>query len=123
MNSIDRTRTVLLLAGATLFPMGALAMPPADSAVATRTETVKFAAAEAATPDGAAALYGRLQSAASRVCRDPLATSGRRMDDQMAAAACRREALDRAIADLGIASVAALHQGMKAPADTAVARR
>ena len=123
MNSIDRTRMMLLLAGATLFSMGASAMPPPDSTATTRTETVKYLAAEAATPDGAVALYGRLQTAATRVCRDPMATSGRRIDEQMAAAACRREALDRAVADLGIASVAALHHGMKAPTDTAVARR
>jgi UrcA family protein len=123
MKSIDRTRAVLWVACATLFSSGASATPPPDDSVATRTETVKYLAAEAATPDGAAALYSRLQSAATRVCRDPLATSGRRMDDQTALAACRREALDRAVADLGIATVATLHSGMKAPADTAVARR
>lgn len=123
MKSIDRTRTVLLVACATLYSLGASATPPPDGSVATRTETVKYLAAEAATPDGAAVLYGKLQMAATRVCRDPMATSGRRMDDQVAVAACRREALDRAVADLGIATVAALHHGMKAPADTAVARR
>ena len=58
-----------LLTSAVLYSAGAWSMPPETSAI--RTEVVKYDPREAATPEGAAALYSRLQRVAARVCDEP----------------------------------------------------
>lgn len=96
-------KKVVLMACATL-SLGATAM--AGETVVTRTETVKYSRAEAATPAGAVKLYGALQVAASRACRErgePLSGSGE------AHAACKGAALSRAVADVQIDAVTAVY--------------
>jgi UrcA family protein len=93
----------LLLLGATTLTLSARAAGPVEVMV-TRTETVKYAPAGAQEPAGAAKLYGALQAAASRVCRDP--------SPLMLSAdyvACADAALAKAVEDVNIAAVSAIH--------------
>lgn len=102
MKTVNAVKKVVLMAGATL-ALGATAM--ADESMVTRTETVKYSRTEAATPAGAVKLYGALQVAASRACRErgmPMSAYGDSVD------ACKGAALSRAVADVKIDAVTAV---------------
>jgi UrcA family protein len=75
---------------------------PLGTAV-TRTETVKYSAVKAGTTDGAADLYQKLHGAAVRVC----------LDAELAPAdsfeSCVADALDKAVLQVSIPMVSALH--------------
>lgn len=116
-----RHRSFALLAGATLLTTGAWAMPPLADAVLTRTETVKYDRAAAATPEGAAELYDRLQQTASRVCSEP-APRARPFRHDPSYEKCMSEALDKAVRQVGITTVSLMHRHGESPA-TAIARR
>jgi UrcA family protein len=123
MNSTRNNMRLALLAGATLFSMGAIAAPPPVDAVVTRTEVVKYKPTLAATQEGAAQLYDKLLKAANKVCRDPIGYSARRFDNPTAMATCVEEAMDKAVQDLAIPMVAVLHRGAEAATEAAVASR
>ncbi|MEJ0100149.1 MAG: UrcA family protein [Pseudomonadota bacterium] len=99
-------RNVALLAGAALFSIGAMAAP-LDLPV-TKTETVKYSVPDAATVDGATALYHKLQETAARVCGDAELAAG----DSFAAdsySSCFTNALGKAVQQVGIPMVSAMH--------------
>ena len=98
----SRLKIVVLSACATL-SLGATAM--ADEMVVTKTETVKYSRAEAATPVGAVKLYGALQVAASRACREAGARLSGYGDSHVV---CKGAALSRAVADVQIDAVTAV---------------
>jgi UrcA family protein len=120
MNSEYRNASFALLAGAVLFSTGAWSMPPAD--IITRTETVKYDPREAATPEGAAALYTRLQKAADRVCSEPAGTR-RPLSSVAPYAACVKAALGEAVSALHVPMVSVIHQEGISHQDAALARR
>ncbi len=99
-------RNTALLAGAVLFSIGAMAAP-LDLAV-TKTETVKYSVPSATTADGAAALYRKLQETAARVCSDTDVTPA----DSFSAdsyGSCVADALGKAVHQIGIPMVSAMH--------------
>ncbi len=96
---------VLLLLGATMVGMSAWAAPPTETMV-TKTQTVKFSRAAAQTPVGAVQLYGELRAAASRACRDA-GTRPSMMGE--AYLACVDGAMGKAVGDVNIAAVSAIH--------------
>jgi UrcA family protein len=103
------TKSRLSLLAAAFLSTHALAAParPAPwDLIETRTETVKYRVSEAATPEGAAALYARLQNAALRVCTD--GHPGRA--DAISTNTCVLEALSSAVRHVAIPMVSALHQ-------------
>ncbi len=67
---------------------------------------VAYGDLEITQPEGARALYVRIRAAARQVCAP---AEGRAAGQQVAWNACRREALDRAVASLGSDAVARLH--------------
>jgi UrcA family protein len=67
---------------------------------------VAYGDLDLAQPSDARALYGRIRAAAREVCAP---ASGRGAAQQVAWNACRRDALDRAVAALGSDSIARLH--------------
>lgn len=97
------TGKMVLIACATLCT-GASAW--AEDMVVTATRTVKYSAAESATPAGAVRLYDALRAAASRVCRESGMPSLASLE---ANDMCRSSALSRAVADVNIDAVTALH--------------
>jgi UrcA family protein len=79
----------------------ALAQPTAPKRVA-----VAYGDLDLTHPDGARALYTRIRAAARAVCAP---ARGQGAGQQVAWNACRREALDRAVAQLGSEAIARLH--------------
>jgi len=120
MNSANRNARFALLAGAVLCSAGAWSMPPADTI--TRTETVKYDPKEAATPEGAAALYTRLQKAADHVCGEPAGTK-RQLSSFAPYAACVKAALGEAVTALHAPLVMVIHQEGMTHQDAALASR
>jgi UrcA family protein len=111
-----------LLAGAALFSAGAWALPPVGDAVLRRSETVKYLPSAAATPEGAARLYGKLRRAAAEVCSNPSGTG--HFDSQTSLKTCMDEALEVAVLKIGIPTVTAQHRPVEAsPMGAAVAKR
>ncbi len=94
-------RKVALLAGAALLSSSAIAMPL--GAEVTRTETVKYSPQKAGTTEGATALYQKLHGAAVRVCLDADLATADSFEN------CVSEALDKAVLQVGIPMVSALH--------------
>jgi UrcA family protein len=94
-----------LLLGAMVLSASAGAAPPVEATV-TQIEKVKYARLPAETPAGASKLYGALQAAASRVCREP----GMR-PSMMGASymACADAALAKAVDDVDIDAVSAIY--------------
>ena len=84
-----------------LLSSSAIAMPLREAI--TRAETVKYSPAKAGTTEGAADLYQKLHGAAVRVC----------IDADIAAAdsfeVCVSDALDKAVMQVSIPTVSALH--------------
>ncbi|HXC58003.1 MAG TPA: UrcA family protein [Steroidobacteraceae bacterium] len=101
-----KIRSAALLAGA-LISLGAMAQTP-DSDVQVVTTTVKFNRAEASTPTGAADLYHSLNRAAARVCVDHYASAALQRDSYFE---CRDAALAKAVDQVDISALSALHQG------------
>lgn len=99
-------RNFALLAGAMLLSTGAMAAPLSDAKV-TKTETVKYSVPSSTTVEGAVALYQKLQEAAVRVCAESEATAYRFTSDSLDS--CVSGALDKAVQDIGIPMVSALH--------------
>jgi UrcA family protein len=79
----------------------ALAEPAAPMSVA-----VRYGDLDLSRPDAVAALYARIRAASRRVCA---AAEGPGAARQAEWNACRREALDRAVASLGSEDVARVH--------------
>ena len=104
MKHRDNVRSTILLLGASVLCVSAWAVPPAE-AIVTRTETVKFSRASAETPAGAVELYGALQAAASRTCRDEMAPTAWGASH----AECADAALAKAVDDVNIAAVSAIY--------------
>jgi UrcA family protein len=94
-------RKIALLAGAALLSSSAMAMP-LNTAV-TRTETVKYSAAQAGTTEGATVLYQKLHGAAVRVCLDAELNTADTFEG------CVSGALDKAVLQVAIPMVSALH--------------
>lgn len=108
METRNYLRNLALLAGAALLSTGALARPGLEPTV-TESEIVKYSAPEAATPQGARMLYGKLRAAATRVCSGSEAASLIPHVDRI----CAAEALSKAIADVGNPLLIALHQELQ----------
>jgi UrcA family protein len=100
-----KIRSAALLAGA-MISLGAMAQTP-DSDVAVNTETVKFNRTDAQTAAGAAGLYQSLNQAAAHVCIDPAAPATLQHAEY---SECRDTALAKAVVEIAIPAVTALHQ-------------
>jgi UrcA family protein len=98
-------RSAALIAGA-MISLGAMAQSP-DSDVQVSTQTIKFNRAEASTPAGAADLYQSLNSAAAHVCVDPSSPAALQ---RASYSECRDAALSKAVDEVKIEAVTALHQ-------------
>jgi UrcA family protein len=122
MKLANRNQQLMLLAGALLFTGSAWSLPPLSDPMVTRSVSVKYNAALAATAEGASALYGKLRAAASLVCSNPY-DSMRHMDGHGSYAACVSDALDRAVQDVGSPTLAALHQPQATEPAASLARR
>jgi UrcA family protein len=94
----------VVLIACTALGLGASALA-ADMPM-TVSQTVKYSATMAATPEGAVQLYGSLRAAASRVCR---ATAMPILESFTVTEQCRSEALSRAVSDVNIAAVTAVY--------------
>jgi UrcA family protein len=105
METRNYLRNFALLAGAALLSTGALATPVLEPTV-TESEIVKYSAPEAATPQGARMLYGKLQAAARRVCSGSVPASLIPHVDRV----CAAEALSKAVADVDNPLLIALHR-------------
>jgi UrcA family protein len=113
MNIESGMKKVVLMA-CVMLGAGATAM--AGDATEMVSRTVKYDATAAATPAGAVALYAALRSAASRVCTDAGSPA---MALLVPSENCKADALSRAVADVKIDAVTALHlrdSGYKAKA-------
>jgi UrcA family protein len=108
----------LALLATALLSTSALALPSRSlqDDVQTRTETVKFKAADAATAEGAASLYGKLNDAALRVCRDERLAAVDSLE------ACVADALDAAVRSIASPMVSALHWQARKPVTIAATR-
>lgn len=95
-----RLTSGLLLAGVLLAGPALAAEDPA-----LRTTTVRYTDLDLATAEGARALYGRILSAARRVCPEP---SQWNRKARSAMRRCRAEAIAAAVARVGNARLAAL---------------
>lgn len=120
MNHLNRNARYALLAGAALFAPGAWSLPPETI---TRSEVVKFDPKVASTPQGAAALYARLQGAAARVCDEPAGMTGGGLSAREPYAACVQAALSSAVRQVGAPLVVVIHQEGMRHQEAAVASR
>lgn len=89
----------------------AAAALPVETEVVTRI--VRFNDLDIATAGGAAALYGRIVSAARLVCREARPTETQ---------TCRTLAVDVAVADVGSALLTSIHHGATGEAEGVVRR-
>jgi UrcA family protein len=94
-----------LLLGAMVLSVSAWAEAPVDATV-TRIQTVKYARAPAETPAGAAKLYGALQAAAARACREPGMRPSMMGTSYLA---CMDAALGKAVGDVNIDALSAIY--------------
>lgn len=98
-------RGAALIAGA-MISLGAMAQTP-DGDVQVNTQTVKFNRSDATTPNGAADLYQSLNQAAAHVCID---THEPATLQSASYSECRDAALAKAVDEVRIDAVSALHQ-------------
>jgi UrcA family protein len=100
-----------LLAAALSGSCTSFASAPTLAADPTPSRIVRYADLDLETPAGVHALYGRIQDAAWRVCRELLgahnAASG------MQNLRCRQQLVDAAIADVNVPALTALRSGKK----------
>ncbi len=101
MNNRLNLRKIALLAGAALLSSSAMAMPLTTAV--TRTETVKYSVQKAGTTEGATDLYQKLHEAAVRVCVDADLLTADSVET------CVSSALDKAVLQVSIPMVSALH--------------
>jgi UrcA family protein len=106
---------IALACVALAFAVPTVAVAAEDASVITRHERVSFVSDDAETLDGAKKTYEQLRRAARRVCSSPLRSPIKDRVDLD----CAREALDRAVADIAIPQVSALHTGQAAPVQLA----
>ncbi len=112
MKHLNRNARIALLAGAALFAPGAWSMPPEGTI--TRSEVVRYATKSAATPEGAAALYAKLQSAAARVCDEPTGIHGGGLASVTPYRTCVKAALTSAVREVRAPLVSVIHlEGMR----------
>jgi UrcA family protein len=114
LEEIDMNRTALTVTGvvAALAMFGtatASAVPPGARS-AERTVIVRIDDLDTQTEAGAAALYERITTAARRVCHD---SGTRELAMFRVVKACRAEAVAKAIADSGVAGLAAASKTRK----------
>jgi UrcA family protein len=104
MNSNVQTANRIALAFPTAMLLACMWIASSAFAEEFRTETVKFQDLNVDTPAGVQALYGRIHSAARRVCSesDPLL--------QVGSAACARKAEADAIASLKLPQLTAYYK-------------
>jgi UrcA family protein len=89
------------------------------SSVELSTMTVTYDAAKAQTAKGAQALYAKLRSAAADVCtRSSFERAVARWGDQK----CAAVALDKAVENVNLASVEALHGGRQGTVEVLASR-
>lgn len=93
---------LLALAAAAL-----LAAPSQAGVIDIRTTTVSFSDINTHSPAGAQALYRRLRAAARQVCDD---SSARGVEVRGSVKQCRKDALDRAVAQAAQPLLTALHR-------------
>ena len=108
-----------LIATAALASTTVLALPSQASLweqPVTRTETVKYKVSDAATPEGAAALYAKLQESALRVCSTDYPEFA---GDTAGLEACVADALSTAVQRVAIPTVSVLHLQAGKPARVA----
>lgn len=112
MNMKTIKRCLAPLAGAMLLSTSAVALP-LNSTTVTSSLKVKYSAAEAATPAGAAALYQKLQAAAEKVCRDVGGSMSGvaylSLAERESLASCISGSLGEAVEAIGIPMVSLLH--------------
>jgi UrcA family protein len=84
----------------------AFAMPNVE--VASKSVTVKYSDLNVTQPEGAKALYSRLQNAAWRACRDLGVGSS---TARFGLGTCIRDAVEAAVKDVNKPAVTALHEG------------
>lgn len=113
---MKNTSRLALLAAALISSASALAAPALSEATLKRTETVKYKVSSAATPEGASALYAKLQEAAARVCTIGAFEGA---GDPAAHSACIGAALDSAVRSVAIPLVSGLHMQAARPATVA----
>ena len=104
MSSNITTASRMPLAFTTAMLLAFAVVPAAHADEQVRAETVKFQDLNVDTPAGVQALYGRIHSAARRVCSDPDALQ------QIAARSCARKAEARAVSQLSLPQLTAYFQ-------------
>jgi UrcA family protein len=87
----------------TIFASGSPALAEPD---APKSVTVRYGDLDLARAEGASALYARIRAAAREVCAAAKQPGAARHAEWNA---CRRHAIDRAVASLGHASITQLH--------------
>jgi UrcA family protein len=105
----SRTRQLLRASaalGATLIIGAATAAYAADSAPEAPSVRVSYHDLNLATDEGTVALYGRIVSAAYRVCQ---VSDIRDLHQVAAATECRARAIERAVRDVGSPRLAAVY--------------
>jgi len=110
----------LLTFAASALLSGAFSAAHADTSIAPRSETVRFADLDINHADGAAVLYRRLKHAAEFVCRDM--EPGRELGRAQAYGDCIQEALDHALARIDSGAVAAYAASHEPAAERGVIR-
>jgi len=122
METRNNLRKMALLAGAALLSTGAMAVGTVATmeGMQTTSEMVRYNILDAQTPEGAVILYRRLNRAAQKVCGEPYATTHRFPSDTDRS--CIAAALDKAVEQVGIPLVTALHQQGHAGAKLAARR-
>lgn len=102
--------TIITALGATLIIGGATSAFAAEPAAAAPTVRVSYQDLNLATEQGTLALYERIVSAASKVCR---ASDIRVLSEVAAANACREQAIERAVRDVGSERLAAVYSARR----------
>jgi len=102
MKMITRLIPIAVLAASSSLATG---HEPLRENVAMQSKTVKFSRSAAESPPGAQALYRRVRLAANAVCRDNSYSAG--VSREMRG--CTTDAVDRAVQDINVAAVSAIH--------------
>jgi UrcA family protein len=108
MNSNAKTKNMNFLARSALMLVACILLASNASAddQIVRTVTVTYTDLNVDTPAGVQALYGRIHSAAKRVCFD----SSKHLEDQVAVDACAERAEAQAVKKLNLPTLTAYYQ-------------
>jgi UrcA family protein len=79
-----------------------------ESAGPVRSVIVRYAELDLSKPQGIAVLYGRIQTAAQRVCRADSSAYG--LYDRANYSKCYRAAVERAVSQVNLLTLTALHR-------------